>query len=106
MRDWRGGNKWIVIFASSGIAGPGAWREWRDPKVEHVVSIVRAPTGTTPEKLREILHNNFLNFAPIAIDRTPSISKIQFALRVLLGPKRTSSCPQRSILDPNEIAFF
>jgi hypothetical protein len=27
--------------------------------------LVRALTGTTHEKLREIVHNNFLNFAPI-----------------------------------------
>jgi hypothetical protein len=27
--------------------------------------LVRAPTGNTHEKLREIVHNNFLNFAPI-----------------------------------------
>jgi hypothetical protein len=66
MRDWRGRNMRIVIFGSSGMVGQGALREClRDPEVQHVVSIVPAPTGTTHEKLREIVHNNFLNFAPI-----------------------------------------
>ena len=56
----------IVIFGCSGMVGQGALREClRDPEVEHVVSIVRASTGTTYEKLREIVHNNFLNFTPI-----------------------------------------
>jgi uncharacterized protein YbjT (DUF2867 family) len=56
----------IVIFGSSGMAGQGALREClRDPEVEQVVSVVRAPTGTTHKKLREIVHNNFLDFTPI-----------------------------------------
>jgi len=56
----------IVIFGASGMVGQGALREGlRDPEVEQVVSIVRAPTGTTHEKLREIVHKNFLDFTPI-----------------------------------------
>jgi len=56
----------IVIFGSSGMAGQGALREClRDPEVEQVVSVIRAPTGATHEKLREIVHKNFLDFTPI-----------------------------------------
>jgi uncharacterized protein YbjT (DUF2867 family) len=56
----------IVIFGASGMVGQGALREClRDPEAEQVVSIVRAPTGTTHEKLREIAHKNFLDFTPI-----------------------------------------
>jgi len=56
----------IVIFGASGMVGQGALRAClRDPEVEQVVSIVRAPTGTTHEKLREIVHKNFLDFTPI-----------------------------------------
>jgi uncharacterized protein YbjT (DUF2867 family) len=56
----------IVIFGASGMVGQGALREClRDPEVEQVVSITRAPTGTSHEKLREIVHNNFLDFTPI-----------------------------------------
>jgi uncharacterized protein YbjT (DUF2867 family) len=56
----------IVIFGSSGMVGQGALREClRDPEIEQVVSIVRAPTGTAHEKLREIVRKNFLDFSPI-----------------------------------------
>ena len=55
----------IVIFGSSGMVGQGALRECLgDREVGQVLSVVRAPTGTTHEKLREIVHKNFLDFAP------------------------------------------
>ncbi len=48
------------------MVGQGALREClRDPEVEQVVCIVRSPTGTTHEKLREIVHKNFLDFTPV-----------------------------------------
>jgi uncharacterized protein YbjT (DUF2867 family) len=48
------------------MVGQGALREClRDPEVQQVVSVVRAPTGTTQEKLREIVHKDFLDFTPI-----------------------------------------
>ncbi len=48
------------------MVGQGALREClRDPEVEQVVSIVRSPTGTTHEKLREIVLKNFLDFTPV-----------------------------------------
>jgi hypothetical protein len=41
----------------------GALREClRDPEVEQVVSVIRAPTGATLEKLREIMHKTFSRF--------------------------------------------
>jgi hypothetical protein len=56
----------IVIFGESGMVGQGALRErLRDPEVEQVVSIVRAPSGATHQKLREIGHKNFLDFTPV-----------------------------------------
>jgi uncharacterized protein YbjT (DUF2867 family) len=56
----------VVIFGTSGMVGQGALREClRDPEVQQVVSVVRAPTGTTHEKLREIVHKDFLDFTPI-----------------------------------------
>ena len=55
------------------MVGQGAFRECvRDPEVEQVVSVVRAPSGTTHEKLREIVHKNFLDFAPIEDELTRS----------------------------------
>src|SRR5258707_5846547 len=56
----------VVIFGTSGMVGQGALREClRDPEVQQVVSVVRAPTGTTHEKLREIVHKDFLDFTPV-----------------------------------------
>src|SRR6266478_1480207 len=67
----RGGKMRIMIFGASGMVGQGALREClRDPEVEQVVSVVRAPTGSTHEKLREIAHNNFLDFTPIENELT------------------------------------
>ncbi len=37
----------------------------RDPDVERVVSVVLAPSGRQHEKLREIVHKDFLDFGPI-----------------------------------------
>jgi len=48
------------------MVGQGALREClRDPEVEQVVSIIRAPTGTSHEKVHEIVHKKFLDFTPI-----------------------------------------
>jgi uncharacterized protein YbjT (DUF2867 family) len=61
----------IVIFGGSGMVGQGALREClRDPEVEQVVSVVRAPTGATQQKLREIAHRDFLNFTPLENELT------------------------------------
>jgi len=61
----------IVIFGASGMVGQGALREClRDPEVEQVVSIVRSSTGTTQEKLREIVHETFLDFTPVENELT------------------------------------
>lgn len=53
------------------MVGQGALREClRDPEVEQVVSVVRAPTGATQQKLREIAHRDFLNFTSIENELT------------------------------------
>ena len=53
------------------MVGQGALREClRDPEVEQVVSIVRSSTGTTQEKLREIVHKTFLDFTPVENELT------------------------------------
>jgi uncharacterized protein YbjT (DUF2867 family) len=71
MRGGRGGKIRIVIFGSSGMVGQGALREClADRKVGQVLSVVRAPSATTHEKLREIVQNNFPNFTPIENDLT------------------------------------
>jgi len=53
------------------MVGQGALREClRDPNVECVVSVVRSPGKIQNEKLREIAHQDFLNFAPIENELT------------------------------------
>jgi len=53
----------VVIFGATGMVGQGALREsLRDPQVERVVSVVRAASGKHHEKLREIVHKDFLDF--------------------------------------------
>lgn len=48
------------------MVGQGALLEaLRDPDVQRVVSVVRAPSGKQHEKLREVVHKGFLDFRPI-----------------------------------------
>jgi uncharacterized protein YbjT (DUF2867 family) len=61
----------VIISGATGMVGQGALQEClRDPEVESVVSVVRAPSGRQHEKLREIVHKNFLDFSPIEKDLT------------------------------------
>ncbi len=53
------------------MVGLGGLRQClRDPEVEQVISIVRAPSGTTHEELREVVHRNFLDFTPVKNELT------------------------------------
>ena len=56
----------VIIFGASGMVGRGVLRECLlDAEVEAVLSIARSPIGQSDPKLREILHQDFTNFAPI-----------------------------------------
>lgn len=56
----------VLIFGATGMVGRGVLLEClRDPGIELVVSLGRAPTGTTDGKLREIVHKNFADFSGI-----------------------------------------
>jgi uncharacterized protein YbjT (DUF2867 family) len=51
------------------MVGQGALQEClRDPDVERVVPVVRAPSGRQHEKLREIVQKDFLDFSPFEND--------------------------------------
>jgi uncharacterized protein YbjT (DUF2867 family) len=57
----------VIIFGATGMVGQGVLRECLlDPAVEAVLSIGRKPTGQHHAKLRDLAHNNFLDFTPIA----------------------------------------
>lgn len=57
----------VVLFGATGMIGQGVLRECLlDPDVTDVLSVARRTTGEKNEKLREIIHDDFSNFAPIA----------------------------------------
>jgi uncharacterized protein YbjT (DUF2867 family) len=55
-----------IVFGATGMVGQGLLRECLlDPTVEHVLSIVRNPTGQQSAKLSELVHTDFFNFSPV-----------------------------------------
>ena len=56
----------VLLFGATGMVGQGVLRECLlDPDVESVVAVLRSPTGQRNPKLRELIHNDFLDFSPI-----------------------------------------
>ena len=56
----------VILFGASGMVGQGVLRECLlDPNVETVLSIGRSRTGREHPKLREIVHQDIANLAPI-----------------------------------------
>jgi uncharacterized protein YbjT (DUF2867 family) len=56
----------VILFGATGMVGQGVLRECLlDPGVESVLAIGRSPTGQQHTKLREITHDNFLDFSTI-----------------------------------------
>jgi uncharacterized protein YbjT (DUF2867 family) len=56
----------VVLFGASGMIGQGVLRECLlDSEVEQVLSIGRTRTGQSAPKLREVVHENFLDFSSL-----------------------------------------
>ena len=56
----------VILFGATGMVGQGVLRECLlDPAVSQVLAIGRVATGQKHDKLREIAHANFLDFAAI-----------------------------------------
>ncbi len=56
----------VVIFGATGMVGSGVLLEClADARVRAVLVVGRHPVGMTAPKLREILHEDFLDFRPI-----------------------------------------
>jgi uncharacterized protein YbjT (DUF2867 family) len=56
----------VILFGATGMVGQGVLRECLlDPGVESVLAVGRSPTGQRHPKLREILHDNFLDYSAI-----------------------------------------
>jgi uncharacterized protein YbjT (DUF2867 family) len=56
----------VILFGATGMVGQGVLRECLgDPDVTGVLAIGRGPTGKSHAKLRDVLHENFLDFSTI-----------------------------------------
>src|SRR3979411_1415556 len=56
----------IILFGATGMVGQGVLRECLlDREITDVLVVGRSPTGHTHPKLREVLHQNFLDYADI-----------------------------------------
>jgi uncharacterized protein YbjT (DUF2867 family) len=56
----------VILFGATGMVGQGVLRECLvDPEVTGVLAIGRSPSGKSHGKLREVLHDNFLDFSTI-----------------------------------------
>ena len=56
----------VIIFGASGMVGQGVLREClRDPDVERVLVVWRSSIGVQNEKVREIVHRDFLDFSNV-----------------------------------------
>jgi len=57
----------VALFGATGMLGSGTLIECLGhPDVHEVVSVVRRPSQSSHPRLREIIHDDFLDFAPIA----------------------------------------
>ena len=56
----------VILFGATGMVGQGVLRECLlDPGIESVLVVGRSTTGQRHAKLREIVHDNFLDFSAI-----------------------------------------
>jgi uncharacterized protein YbjT (DUF2867 family) len=56
----------VILFGATGMVGQGVLRECLlDPGVESVLAVGRSPTAQRHAKLREIVHDNFLDYSAI-----------------------------------------
>jgi uncharacterized protein YbjT (DUF2867 family) len=56
----------VILFGATGMVGQGVLRECLlDPDVQTVISVGRSATGQQHQKLRELVHQDFLNFSAI-----------------------------------------
>lgn len=54
----------VILFGATGMVGQGVLRECLlDAGVESVLAVGRSPTGAQHAKLREIVHNDFLDYS-------------------------------------------
>jgi uncharacterized protein YbjT (DUF2867 family) len=56
----------VILFGATGMVGQGVLRECLlDPDIASVLAVGRSPTGQQHPKLREVVHDNFLDYSAI-----------------------------------------
>ena len=61
----------IILFGATGMVGQGVLRECLlDPGIETVLAVGRSPTGQGHARLREIIHDDFLDYSAIESELT------------------------------------
>ena len=56
----------VILFGATGMVGQGVLRECLlDPGVQHVLSLVRSPSGQQHTKLHEVVPTDFYDLSPI-----------------------------------------
>jgi uncharacterized protein YbjT (DUF2867 family) len=56
----------VILFGATGMVGQGVLRECLlDPSVQHILSIVRGPTGQQGAELTELVHKDFFDYSSI-----------------------------------------
>jgi uncharacterized protein YbjT (DUF2867 family) len=56
----------VILFGATGMVGQGVLRECLlDPEIENVLAVGRSPAGQQDAKLREIVHDDFLDYSAI-----------------------------------------
>ncbi len=59
----------VVLFGATGMIGSGVLLEClEDPRIESVVSVVRHPGNISHPKLRELVHEDFLDYVPVCAE--------------------------------------
>lgn len=56
----------VILFGATGMVGQGVLRECLlDPSIQHILSIVRGPTGQQGAELTELVHKGFFDYSSI-----------------------------------------
>lgn len=59
----------VIVTGASGMVGEGVLLECiNHPDIASILVVGRRPCGTTHPKVKEIIHNDFFNLAPIAAE--------------------------------------
>lgn len=57
----------VILFGATGMVGQGALRAClQDANIDHVLAVVRSPTGVSNPKLREVAHGDFHDYTALA----------------------------------------